>query len=140
MLRTGLPGSIVDSSQVLRATLLLVPVAPVLGAAGDTVVVIADGLNADFGAKSPVAFTPTDSIVARGAHALVGSTDTLRIDITTIVRGWKAVKTQPRTLSIRVVPEGAGFGAVWLGSTGSAGAQPSIRITYVNPFHFGSLR
>jgi hypothetical protein len=140
MLRAGLPSGIVDSSQIVRATLFLVPVAPVIGAAGDTVVVVADGVNADFGAKSPVAFTTQDSVVARSARALVGSSDTLRIDITTIVRAWKARPTQPHTLSIRVVPEGAGFGTVWVGSTGTAGAQPAIRVTYVRRFNFGSLR
>lgn len=140
LLRSGLPKSLIDSAQIVRATLLLVPVAPVIGATGDTVTVIADAVDADFGPKSPIAFTPTDSIVTRGAHPLVGGTDTLRIDVTSILRGWRAAPTQPRVLSIRVVPEGAGFGAVWVGSTASGTAVPAIRVTYVNPFRFGSFR
>lgn len=54
-LRVGLPRSIVDESEVSRATLVLRLAGAVFGAPGDTLQVRADGLAADFGPKSPLA-------------------------------------------------------------------------------------
>ena len=56
--RVALPSFIMDSSNIVRAHLLLVPVEPVLGAPSDTFEVVAEALGADFGAKSPILSLP----------------------------------------------------------------------------------
>src|SRR5437879_8629262 len=54
ILRITLPRAIRDSSQIIRATLLLLPAVPARGAPVDSFVVEAHTVAADFGAKSPL--------------------------------------------------------------------------------------
>ena len=131
-LRLNLPSFILDSSDVLRASLLLVPVEPVLGAPGDTFNLIANALSADFGPKSPLLILLDAS--AFGIPIGVGSLDTVALDITSIVRQWQDNPDQVRTLVLRLRNEAAAIAELRVGSSQRIGALPAVRITFVPPF------
>jgi hypothetical protein len=137
MLRFGLPARIMDSSTVLRATLLLIPTGPVLGAPGDTLALLAHGLTSDVGAKSPLEALSTDSLVARLSFYPVGWNDTLRLDVTTLVRAWAGDSTRPRALVVRSIPEGGSVAEVRFGSAASGPLRPRLLITFAPPITLG---
>jgi hypothetical protein len=136
LLRFALPGGIADSSEVLRATLLLVPSEPVLGAPNDSLAVIAQGLATDVGAKSPLAGVPADSVALRVAFVGVGSTDTVRLDVTDLVIRWTNDSTAPSALALRAIPEGSSFAELRIGAADGA-LRPRLQVTYVPPLRLG---
>jgi hypothetical protein len=128
ILRVDLPAAIADSTTIVRATLLLVPLAPAVGAPGDSFFVQAEALAADFGPKSPI----VTNLTGRGRVRIgVGSTDTVRVDVTHIVQPWQADSTAPRALSLRVTPEAASRAELRFGSSRIAAARPALQLTYV---------
>lgn len=131
-LRLNIPSFVIDSSQVLGAKLLLVPVEPVLGAPGDTFNLIANALSADFGPKSPLLIALDSSAI--GIPVAVGTSDTIALDITSILRRWQNNPDQVRTLVLRLRTEAATFAELRVGSSQRVGAAPSLRVTYVPPF------
>lgn len=133
-LRVNVPSFIIDSSEVVKAELLLVPFEPVLGAPSDTLRVAADGVSADFGPKSPLIVTQ-DSLRVTNAVP-VGSTDTIIVDITQLMVVWQTDTTIVRTLVLRVNGEGSTIGELRLGSSKTPGLHPAIRVTFVPPFSF----
>jgi len=137
MLRFDLPRRIVDSSTVVRATLVLVPTGPVLGAPGDSLAIIAQGLAADVGAKSPLQGIPSDSVSLRVTFLTVGSADTVRLDVTDLVIGWTQDSTRPRAFAVRAIPEGGSVAALRLGATTSGAARPRLHVTFIPPLTLG---
>lgn len=133
--RIALPPFIMDSSNIVRAHLLFVPVEPVLGAPSDTFEIVAEALGADFGAKSPI-LSLADSLLV-GVKVGVGTTDTVVIDISTIVAFWQATPDQVRTLVLRFLDEAGSVAELRVGSTRFLGSEPTIRVTYIPPFSFG---
>ena len=133
--RIALPPFIMDSSNIVRAHLLFVPVEPVFGAPSDTFEIVAEALGADFGAKSPILTLPDSLLV--GAKVGVGTTDTVVIDISRIVAFWQATPDQVRTLVLRFLDEAVSVAELRVGSTRFLGSEPVLRVTYVPPFRFG---
>jgi hypothetical protein len=133
--RVALPPFIMDSSDIVRALLLFVPVEPALGAPSDTFEVVAEALGADFGAKSPVISVPDASLVR--TEVGVGTTDTVAIDISVIVAFWQASPDQVRTLVLRFLDEAVSVAELRVGSTRFLGSEPTLRVTYIPPFSFG---
>ncbi len=144
-LRVNLPPVIMDSSEIVRGTLLFVPLEPALGAPTDTFLLVAEGLGADFGAKSPI-LPILDTLLVR-TRVGVGSTDTVSIDISSLLAFWQntpdAVRSLvvhidgPRQTGVRLNDgEGASVAQIRLASTRILGMEPSIRVTYVPPFRF----
>ena len=131
-MRFNIPSFVIDSSEVLGAKLLLVPVEPVLGAPGDTFNLIANALSADFGPKSPLLIVLDSSAI--GIPVAVGTSDTISLNITSIVRSWQNNPDQVRTLVLRLRTEAATFAELRVGSSQRIGAEPSLRVTYVPPF------
>lgn len=132
--RVDLPSFIMDSSDIVRALLLFVPVEPALGAPSDTFEVVAEALGADFGAKSPILLlsdSPLETEVG------VGSTDTVAIDISRIVAFWQASQDTVRTIVLRFLDEATSVAELRVGSTRFLGSEPTLRVTYVPPFSFG---
>lgn len=127
-LRVNLPSLIVDSSEVSRATLVLETEGPVVGAPDDAVRVRGDGLSSDFGPKSPLN-------VPRGApppvEIPVGTTGTIRIDVTLLVRAWRGNPTQPRVIVLRTDPEAARLAELRVRSSQSVSGRPVLQLTYV---------
>ena len=137
MLRFDLPRRIADSSTVVRATLVLVPTGPVLGAPGDSLAVIAQGLAADVGAKSPLQGIPADSVSLRVGFLRVGAADTVRLDVTDLVIGWTQDSTRPRAFAVRALPEGGSVAALRMGARTSGAARPRLHVTFVPPLTLG---
>jgi len=136
LLRFALPGRIADSSEVLRETLLLLPSEPVLGAPNDSLAVIAQGLATDVGAKSPLVGVPADSVSLRIAFVGVGSTDTVRLDVTDLVIRWTNDSTAPRALALRAIPEGSSFAELRIGAANGP-LRPRLHVTFVPPLPLG---
>ncbi|MBI3081490.1 MAG: hypothetical protein HYY94_00980 [Gemmatimonadetes bacterium] len=127
--KLNLPGSIVDSTLVVRATLLVPPAQPIFGAPGDTSLLRVVALGSDFGPKSPVA----DTAYGGSARVPVGGSDTVAIDITKILLLWRGNPAVPRTVMLQVEPEAASINIVELPAAGS-GTQAVVRVTYALPF------
>jgi hypothetical protein len=136
MLRFALPARIGDSVTVLRATLVLVPTRPVLGAPGDSLAVIVQGIAADVGAKSPLQSIPTDSVALRVVVLPVGSADTVRLDVTDLVIGWTRDSRRPRAFAVRAIPEGGSVAVLRVGSADGL-ARPRLHVTFVPPLTLG---
>lgn len=134
LLRFDLPEDIEDSATIVRATLELVPRSPMLGLPADPALLQAKALLADLGAKSPVT---TDERFISADTLSVGSADTVRLDMTPIVRLWQAASERPEAVFLSLLPEGASFTRPVFGSTrsGTVGA-PRLRLTYLKPFPF----
>lgn len=134
LLRFDVPDAIEDSATIVRATLELVPQSPMLGLPSDPALLQAKALLADLGAKSPV--TPDEAFITADTLA-VGSADTVRLDMTPIVRLWQTASERPEAVFLSLLPEGASFTRPVFGSTrsGTVGA-PRLRITYLKPFPF----
>jgi hypothetical protein len=131
LLRLAVPAAILDSASIVRATLLLVPSEPVLGAPGDTFRLRAEPLATDRGPKSPTLTSSNSGIGDNSALVFVGATDTVRIDITTILRLWAADTTRPEALFLRSGQEA--FRVAELRFFAS-GLLPGLHVTYVPPF------
>jgi hypothetical protein len=135
LLRFDLPGPIEDSATIVRATLELVPTAPVIGLRTDPPLLEAKSLFADLGAKSPVVTTDARFIVSDTIS--VGFADTLRLNVTTIVQLWQAADERPEAIFLSLLPEAASFSRPVFGSTRSPAAGPArLRITYLRQFPF----
>jgi hypothetical protein len=137
LLRFSLPPRILDSSTVVRATLILVPTQPAVGAPGDTLYLLAQGIAVDVGAKSPLIAVGQDVVGPLLGKVLVGSADTVRLDLTDLVLAWASDSTMPHSVMVRAVPEGNAFAEAFFGSTGGAGNRPALQITFVPPLTLG---
>ena len=127
--KLNLPASIVDSTLVVRATLLVPPAQPIFGAPGDTFLLRVVALGSDFGPKSPVA----DMSYGGSVSVAVGGSDTVSVDITKILLLWRGNPAAPRSLMLQLEPEAASINAVELPGQGSA-TPAAIRVTYALPF------
>jgi len=134
VLRFDLPEDIEDSATIVRATLELVPRSPMLGLPTDPALLQAKAILADLGAKSPIT---TDQGFISSDTLAVGSADTVRLDVTSIVRLWQAASERPEAMFLSLLPEAASFTRPVFGSTrsGTVGG-PRLRITYLKPFPF----
>jgi len=134
IMRITLPRGIRDSSQIIRATLLLVPAVPARGAPADSFVVEAHTVAADFGAKSPLVLDATRTDTTR-IH--VGATDTLRIEVTNLMQFWVADSTRPEVLMLRSQEEAARPTEIRFYPSAATPYRPALRITYARRFPFG---
>ncbi len=132
-MRVALPDSIMKYSNIVRADLLLVPESPVRGGTGDTVSVVVMTVEGDYGPKSRPRAIPTDSVARGFTNLPVGMGDTVRIDITTLLVPWQADTTLPRTILLRILPEGGTLGELRVYSSRSPVGKPALHVTYV-PF------
>ena len=130
-IRLNVPSRIVDSANIVRATLVLIPEIPVISAPGDTLVLLAHSLASDIGPKSPVRPAVSDSAGLTGARLVNGTGDTIRVDITDVMRSWRQDTITPRTLVLRIDREGGSFGQLRFWSTADATRRPVIDLTYV---------
>ncbi|MGH7569799.1 MAG: hypothetical protein ACREL9_12680 [Gemmatimonadales bacterium] len=142
LLRVRLPRFIRDSTQILRATLLLVPVSAAQGAPIDSLLLLAHGVEADLGKKSPLVTQRFlgDSTRMAATWVHTGSLDTVRIEITRLLRTWSIDTTLDPAFMLRIVPEGSRLGEIRFRPSADStvpNARPAIRITYAERFPFG---
>ena len=132
-LRFDMPTEILDASTIVRATLILVPATPVLGAERDTTTLAAFPLLEDFGPKSKPEVLPEDSLGRELATLPVGTADSIFVDVTRILQPWQSDSTLPQTIVILLSPEGGSIAELRVFSPTSAVGRPGLRVTYV-PF------
>ena len=133
LIRVNIPPFLHDSIDVVRATAVLVPVAPVPGVASDSFVVMARAVLTDLGAKSPLANDASGITVIH-----TGSADTVRIDITSLVRGWTVVDTTVASaFFLSQLPEASSFTEIQFYSSRAPAFRPALHVTYIKRFPFG---
>ena len=134
IIRVAFPRVIRDSSQIIRATLSLVPAVPAAGVPIDSFAVEVHAVLVDLGAKSPIAIdvTHTDSTMIH-----IGASDTVQVEVTNVLQAWAADSTQPTTFVLAARDEAQSFAEVRFYPTIAAAFRPSLRITYVRRYPFG---
>jgi len=133
LLRVAFPKAIRDSSQIIRATLYLVPAVPARGAPPDSFVIEARNVLADFGAKSPIDLLSGDSAMIHP-----GATDTVKIEVTNLLQQWAADSTRPTVLLLRPEREAQTLGEIRFYPSAAAAFSPTLQITFVRRFPFGA--
>ena len=133
IMRLAFPRAIRDSSQIIRATMILVPAVPARGTPIDSFAVEIHAVLVDLGAKSPIAVDVghTDSTMIH-----IGRADTVRIEVTNILQAWGADSTLPTTFVLAARDEAQSFAEIRFYPT-IAAARPSLQITYVRRYPFG---
>ena len=132
LLRVAFPKFIRDSSQVIRGTLILVPAVPARGAPADSFVIEARTVFADFGGKSPIDPRLGDTTVIH-----MGSTDTVKIEVTNLLQLWAADSTHPTVLVLRPQLEAQFLGEIRFYPSIAPAFRPTLQVTFVRPFPFG---
>jgi hypothetical protein len=135
LLRVAMPAFLHDSFDVVRATVILVPVAPVQGAPGDSFSVLARPVLTDIGAKSPLS-TVTAFMGRSTIH--IGSPDTVRIELTDLVRSWALDTSATTSFFLGQVPEAATYAEIRFYSSRTPAFRPALHVTYIKRFPFGS--
>jgi hypothetical protein len=134
LLRVALPAFLRDSADVVRATLVLVPTGPVPGVAGDSFAVVARPVAADLGAKSPL---HTETGLFGVATIGLNTADTVRIEVTDMVRGWAFDSTAATALMLVQAPEAASYTQIRFFSSRTPAFRPALHVTYVKRYPFG---
>lgn len=135
LLRVTMPSFLRDTADVVRATLVLVPAAAVQGAAGDSFTVVTRPVVADLGPKSPLL---TNSALFGSTIIRIGSTDTVRIEVTNMIRTWAFDTSAVTTFVLGQVPEAANYTEIRFYSTRAPAFRPALHVTYVRRFPFGA--
>jgi hypothetical protein len=138
IMRVALPRAIRDSVQIARATLVLVTARAPQGVPADSFDLAAHAVLADFGAKSPPSFDPAQVATTR-IRLGVSVGDTVRVEVTNIVRLWQVDTLAPTTLTLRQVPEGAEFAEIRFEPSANQAKRPALHLTYARRFPFGKL-
>ena len=135
-LRLGLPKTVVDSNAIVRATLILSTLDPVGGFARDSFLLAAQPILRDYGPKS---LLYPDSSIAGVTWLHPGQSGQVQVDITRLLRLWGTTTgdSLPRTLVLRVVPEGSLLSAVNFRGVAAGAGAPQLRVTYVRRYTFG---
>jgi len=141
LIRFALPSRIKDSVQILRATLEFVPESPLPGLPNDPATLEVRGILSDIGAKSPPCNLSNlcgGAIITRRSQAelVTGSTDTLRVEVPDIVRGWQGEDGAPEAFFVLLIPEGGSFTTATFASTRAGVHVPRLRITYARRLEF----
>ena len=137
LVRFGLSDAFLDSTTIVRATLELTPVRPIIGLPNDPSAIRVMAVIGDLGAKSPV--TADANFIREDTLPTVQS-DTVKIEMTRIVQLWQSSRLRPQSIFLRMIPEGATFARAVFFSTRSAAAgvlvAPRLRITFQRAFPF----
>jgi hypothetical protein len=144
-LRFDIPTILVDSVQVIRASLLLNQVSSrVAGSSSDTVAMLVSPILAgaqltDVGTIASFAGSPT--IVGLDSVRLVPKNAGLRsVELVNLFRAWRAVGTENsiRAIVLRAKQEASSAAELdFVSSEGSVDLRPRLRITYVPRRGFG---
>jgi len=132
LLRVAMPAFLHDSIDIVRATLVLVPVSAVPGIPSDSIELEARNITADLGGKSTLGAS------FRTAFMHVGSTDTVRLEITPFVLAWSVDTTQVTAIMLRQLPEAATYTQARFYSSRASAFRPALHVTYVHRFQFGA--
>ncbi|HET8712309.1 MAG TPA: hypothetical protein VFM23_01345 [Gemmatimonadales bacterium] len=132
LLRVNFPEFLHDSLDVVRATLILVPSGPVAGAPSDSFSIVVRPLLTDLGAKSPMS-----TEVAGSVRIHPGVVDTVKIELTDLVRSWSIDTSLTTAFILGHSPEAASFTEIRFFSSRTPAFRPALHVTYVKRFPFG---
>jgi hypothetical protein len=135
LLRFTIPEILRDSADVVRATLILVPVGPVPGAAGDSFTVVAQPVVADLSAKSPLS---TNSLFYGVKTIHLNVADTIRMELTDLIRTWALDTTAATAVMLLQTAEASSYAQIRFYSTRTPAFRPALHITYVKRYAFGT--
>lgn len=145
LLRVSLPRWLRDSTQIIRATLYLLPVSPATGFGADSFFVSAGRLAVDLGRKSPLAI---DTAAFNSAPIHPGFSDTLPIEVTGMLRIWQVDTAAQMAMYLRHFlitgslngrldgTEAASFTSMRFYPTQAAAYKPVLHITYAPLIRF----
>ncbi len=131
LMRFPWPALLKDTAEIIRATLEMVPVAPIDGLSNVNSTLVVQGVQVDLGAKSPLITDVTGAVTFQ-----VPSGAPLSMEVLSIVRRWQGDAGRPAALFTLLAPEASSFSAPVFGSTGDPANQPRLRIEYVRPYQF----
>jgi hypothetical protein len=133
IVRFSIPDSVIIGVQILRAELLLSPVAPIAGVPGIGTTVTARGVLSDQGGKSPLV-----PLLASTTEVTVGSADSVTLEVIELVRAWQIREGTPpaQAFFLSLQPETSSFTLPVFASTRSPSGAPRLRLTYVYPLDF----
>jgi hypothetical protein len=135
IVRFRIPRSLIDSTTVVRATLVMSQLRSATGRPGETFTVEARPVIRDYAGKS---LTHTDTTVYGRATVTVGDTAQLAFEVAPMLRFWRVGgDSLPRTMLLRVRPEGGVLGEVTLAGRTAGARAPFLVVTYVRPYAFG---
>ena len=132
LLRVAMPAFLHDSIDVVRATLILVPVSAVQGTPSDSFTVQVHAVLTDLGAKSPLS-----TALSGFTFIHLGSPDTVNIEITNLVRAWSKDTTLTTAFVLGQVPEASSYTEARFYSSRAPALRPALHVTYVKRFRFG---
>jgi hypothetical protein len=136
LLRFDLPSRIRDSTSIVRATLELTPVAPIIGLPTDPVRLWARSVISDVGAKSPV-----ESRLIAEDTVEAGTSGTINLEVARLVQQiWVADSTLPTALMLSLATpalEGGSFSRpVFYSTRADPAVRPRLRLSYLLAFPF----
>jgi len=135
LLRVAMPAFLHDSIDVVRATLILVPVSAVQGVPSDSFSILARPVLTDLGAKSPLGTTGS----LFGSTVIhIGSPDTVNIELTNLVRAWSLDTSMVTAFALGHVPEATSYTEIRFYSSRTPAFRPGLHVTYVKRFRFGT--
>jgi hypothetical protein len=118
--------------EILRAELVVTPVGPIQGVPNIGTTMTARGVLSDQGAKSPLV-----PLLASTTSLLVGSADSVTLEVLALVKAWQLPTSPPaQAFFLSLQPEGSSFTRPVFASTRSLSGAPHLRITYVAPLDF----
>lgn len=131
LMRFDFPLVLKDTAEIIRATLELVPVAPITGLSNVLSTLVTQGILVDLGAKSPLLADIT------GLNAFsVPTSAPLTMEVLNIVRAWQGSAGRPPAFFVWLSPEASSFSVPVFGSSADPLRQPRLRIEYVRPYQF----
>ncbi len=130
-LRFNLPPLLDDSARLVRVTLVVTPVQAIGGLPGDTALVVARDVLGDLGRKSPLYFQ-----LESAAPVPPGTSDSVAIDVTSLVKSWQGSSGTPELLVLSLRPEAASFSRPVFYSSRSPAGHPRLQISYTLSFPF----
>lgn len=131
MLRFVFPPVLKDTAELIRATLELTPVSPIIGVSNISSSILVQGVLVDLGAKSPLI-----GDAARETPFAVPTSAVQSIEVLNLVKLWQGNAGRPSNLVIQLAPEGSSFSVPVFGSTATPATQPRLRIEFVRPYQF----
>jgi hypothetical protein len=132
LIRFNFPPVLKDTAELIRATLELVPVTPILGVSNVQSSFIVQGILSDLGAKSP----PVPAVTTILAFN-VPTADVISLEVLPLTVLWQGTAATPPALFVSIAPEASSFSAPVFGSSsGNPLFEPRLRISYTRPYQF----
>ena len=131
LIRFDWPDLIKDSGQLIRATLELVPTAPLIGLNNDPGFLEARIILSDLGSKSVLSQSRFEEF-----EIPEGSSDTVKMEVVNLLNAWQALDSIPHAFFISLTPEASSFTRAPFCPTRTPDMVPRLTVTYAVPFRF----